>query len=325
MVANWETPRNRASRPRQVEPRTEEAFQSTTWEGIIEWNVRRRVAGGLHSTSSESTHSGPPTTPIGSIPRGSIVVRAPHVAHPSRGTVPSTRTSVGVHHAESSQAGALRSYSPQSPEALADVARSTVPRRTSAHAVGGAFSREGPHISKRIEGGGSARRGRRGRGGGRRTRPRTEGASEADAGIEEEAEDIDEPSEEEEDIVTRWRRAPRVSQIKFPTEEEFQKGFIWRPSFQFDDAFDNIRHVQNVETNHRCLSQRRVRDMYKRLGEPDASLVSPLTLRPFAYLVVETNEENEIRYREVPFKRVDAIKEFEGAFLAHGNLVPGDT
>ena len=99
-----------------------------------------------------------------------------------------------------------------------------------------------------------------------------------DGGIEEEAEDIDEPLEEEKDIGTRWRRAPRVSQIKFPIEEEFQKGFIWGPSFQFDAAFDNIRHVQNVETNHRCLSQHRVRDMYKRLGKPDASFVSPLTL-----------------------------------------------
>src|SRR5450759_3879123 len=30
VVANWETPRSRASQPRLVEPRTEEAFQSTT-------------------------------------------------------------------------------------------------------------------------------------------------------------------------------------------------------------------------------------------------------------------------------------------------------
>ena len=79
-----------------------------------------------------------------------------------------------------------------------------------------------------------------------------------------------------------------------------------------------------METNHRCLSQRRVRDMYKQLGGPDASLVSPLTLRPFAYLVAETNEEDKIRYRKVPFGRTDAIKQFEGAFLAHGNLVSGD-
>ena len=107
---------------------------------------------------------------------------------------------------------------------------------------------------------------------------RKERTSQADGGIEEEAEDIDEPSEEEEDTGTRWRMAPKVSQIKFPTKKEFQKGFIWGPSFQFDADFDNIRHVLNVETNHRCLSQRRVRNMYKRLGGPDASLVSPLTL-----------------------------------------------
>ena len=82
--------------------------------------------------------------------------------------------------------------------------------------------------------------------------------------------------------------------------------------------------MQNVETNHRCLSQCRVRDMYKRLGRPDASLVLPLTLQSFAYLVAETDEENEIRYREVPFGRADVIKQFEGAFLVHGNLVSGD-
>jgi hypothetical protein len=123
---------------------------------------------------------------------------------------------------------------------------------------------------------------------------------------------------------TGRRRAPRATQVKFPTEEEFQKGYIWRPSFQFDAAFDNIRPVQNVETNHRCLSQQRVRNMYKRLGGPDASLVSPLTLQSIAYLVAERDEDNETRYREVPFGRADAIRQFDGAFFTHGNLVFGD-
>ena len=109
-----------------MEPRTEEAFQITVGEGIIERNVRRRVAEGLHSTSLERMHSAPLTTPTGSIPRGSVVVRAPRIARPSRGTVPSTGTSVGVHHAESSSVEALQSSSPQSPEALANVARATV-------------------------------------------------------------------------------------------------------------------------------------------------------------------------------------------------------
>jgi hypothetical protein len=63
------------------------------------------------------------------------VVRAPHVAAPSRSTVVPTGTSVGAHHVESSRAGALRSSSVQSPAVYADVARTTVPRRTSAHAV----------------------------------------------------------------------------------------------------------------------------------------------------------------------------------------------
>jgi hypothetical protein len=120
------------------------------------------------------------------------------------------------------------------------------------------------------------------------------------------------------------RKASKATQVKFPTEEEFQKEYIWGPSFQFDVAFDNIRPVQNVETNHCCLSQRRVRDIYKRLGGPDASLVSLLILRPIAYLVAKRDEENETRYIEVPFGRADAIWQFDGAFLIHGNLVSGD-
>jgi hypothetical protein len=94
--------------------------------------------------------------------------------------------------------------------------------------------------------------------------------------------------------------------------------------FQFDVAFDNIHPVQHVETNYRYLSQRWVKDMYKRLGGPDASLVSPLILRPIAYLVAKRDEENEMRYMEVPFGRADAIRQFDGAFLTHGNLVSGD-
>ena len=53
--------------------------------------------------------------------------------------------------------------------------------------------------------------------------------------------------------------------------------------------------MQNVEANHHCLSQRQVKDMYKQLGRSDASLVSPLILRPIAYLVAERDVENKIR------------------------------
>jgi hypothetical protein len=113
-------------------------LQSTAVEGIIERSVRRRVATGLQSTSSERTHSGPSPTPAGSTPGGSVVVRTARVALPSRNTVAITGTSVGTHHAESSRAEALRSSSTQSPTAHADVARATVPQRTSTHVVGGA-------------------------------------------------------------------------------------------------------------------------------------------------------------------------------------------
>ena len=64
--------------------------------------------------------------------------------------------------------------------------------------------------------------------------------------------------------------------------------------------------------------------MYKQLGKPNGSMVSLLTLRPIAYLVAERNEENKMRYKEVPFGRADAIRQFDGAFLTHGNLVSSD-
>jgi hypothetical protein len=42
VVANWETPRNRAPRPRPIEATTEGALQSRATEGVIERSVRRR-------------------------------------------------------------------------------------------------------------------------------------------------------------------------------------------------------------------------------------------------------------------------------------------
>jgi hypothetical protein len=165
VVVNWETPRSRVPCPRPTEATTKGALQSMVAEGIIEWSVRRRVATGLQSTSSELTHSRPLPTPAGSTPGGSVVVRAPRIALPSRSTVALTGTSVGAHHAESSRTGALQSSSAQSPTAHADVARAIIPERTSAHAVGGSSAGQGPQTSGRTERGrstGGRRRGRRG-------------------------------------------------------------------------------------------------------------------------------------------------------------------
>jgi hypothetical protein len=65
LVVNWKTPRSRAPRPRPTEATAEGALQSTATAGVIERRVRRRVATGLRSTSSERTNSGPPPTPAG--------------------------------------------------------------------------------------------------------------------------------------------------------------------------------------------------------------------------------------------------------------------
>ena len=113
--------------------------------------MRRRILKGLQSTSSKCMQSGPPPTPARSIPRGNVVVRAPHVALPLRSTVAPIGTSVGAYHAESSRAGALWSSSAESLVAHANVARAIVLRRTSTHAVGGAFGGQRPQISGRTE------------------------------------------------------------------------------------------------------------------------------------------------------------------------------
>jgi hypothetical protein len=110
---------------------------------------------------------------------------------------------------------------------------------------------------------------------------------------EEEVEDIDQSSNEEDNTAIVRERATRGPQVTFPTEEEFQAGYIWGHDAFFDALIDNIRAVKNVETNHNCLSQQRVREMYRRLAGNEASLVTPLTLRPIAYIVEEVGPENE--------------------------------
>jgi hypothetical protein len=87
---------------------------------------------------------------------------------------------------------------------------------------------------------------------------------------EEEAEDIDQSSDEEDNTATMKERAARGQQVKFPTEEEY----IWGRDAMFDASIDNIHAV----TNHRCLSQQWVREMYRQLAGNEASLVTPLTL-----------------------------------------------
>jgi hypothetical protein len=73
-------------------------------------------------------------------------------------------------------------------------------------------------------------------------------------------------------------KAPRGLQVKFPTGDEFQGGYIWGHDFFFEASIENICSVQNADTNHHILSQQRVTEMYKRLEGHEASLVMPLIL-----------------------------------------------
>jgi hypothetical protein len=46
-----------------------------------------------------------------------------------------------------------------------------------------------------------------------------------------EAEDINDASDKDESTAVVRDRAPRGLQVKFPTEDEFQGGYIWRHDF----------------------------------------------------------------------------------------------
>jgi hypothetical protein len=80
--------------------------------------------------------------------------------------------------------------------------------------------------------------------------------------------------------------------------------------------------VKNVETNNRFLLQQRVREMYRRLAGNEASLVTPLILRPIAYIVEEVGPENKTRRRAVPFQATNTVKVFEVAYLQNATIIP---
>jgi hypothetical protein len=58
-----------------------------------------------------------------------------------------------------------------------------------------------------------------------------------------------------------------------------------------------------------------VKEIYMRLAENEASLITPLTLRSIAYIVDEVGPNDERQRREVPFLASHTMKEFETAYL----------
>ena len=140
-----------------------------------------------------------------------------------------------------------------------------------------------------------------------------------------EAEDIDDALDEDESTTIVRGRAPRDPQVKFPTEDEFQGGYIWGQDLYFEASIENIRSVQNVDTNHRILSQRRVIEMYRQLEGHEASLVTPLTLQSIAYIIEDIGPDNERRQREVFFGAHCEQMEFEAAYLQNASAVSSRT
>ena len=143
------------------------------------------------------------------------------------------------------------------------------------------------------------------------------------AGAEDEADDIDDASSEEEIVEDARRGMTRRRRLVFPKEDELWAGYIWGADAIFNVQVQNIRAVENPETNHRVLTGTRVMDMYRRLRGKDKELISPLTLRPIRYIVEGTGSHGESRRREVPFSEDNAVREFEAAYLHYAEAVSG--
>jgi hypothetical protein len=203
--------------------------------------------------------------------------------------------------AETSHTVAMRSTSSQSPAVQAELASATLRQGTSTQSPASVSIIECLRTTRGTQAEASVSRTRIIGACTQQSLPCRERTLQVQGMNEEEAEDIDQSSDEEDNTTIMRERAVRGPQVKFPTEEEFEAGYIWGHDAMFDTLIDNIRAVKHVEKNHRCLSQQWIREMYQRMARNEASLVTPLTLRPIAYIMEEVGPKNERRRREVPF------------------------
>jgi hypothetical protein len=238
VVVNWEPSQNRAPRHREA---TEGEVESRATLGVLDRHVRRRIGAGRYSTSIEGIESGPLPTPVGSTPAGVRETRTVRTVPLPRGRVPVLVHSIDAIHAESSLVGALRTASTTSPFEFEDAPRDPTPQVRAAHTQGPASAGQRRRTQRRTDRGASTAGARGARGRGRRARPITDHTSDVEGMTEEEAEDIDEGSDEEENTGARRRRKlPKASKVKIPTEE---KGYVWRQGCEFDAIIENIRPV----------------------------------------------------------------------------------
>lgn len=137
-------------------------------------------------------------------------------------------------------------------------------------------------------------------------------------------------NDSQENAMDEAEAPPEVSNLlklkaPVPTSEEIAKGSIWG-NIVFDAHIDRVVAVKNVETNHRVLSQKRVRDVYQHLKDPEyKTRISRLVLRPIKYIVFTSTDNGSEERHEVPFSEIGAAREFERAFLAHGRAHLGGT
>lgn len=138
-----------------------------------------------------------------------------------------------------------------------------------------------------------------------------------------EREDIDEPSNDEGCPQVQRPEVSKGPVVTFPSDDDIRAGYLWGMEAIFHAPIDHIRNVENVETNHRCLTEKRVREMYQRIRGKDEALISHLTLRPIAYLVEVIDSNGEMHKKEIPFAIENATNVFDAVWEQHQTSDPG--
>jgi hypothetical protein len=77
----------------------------------------------------------------------------------------------------------------------------------------------------------------------RQSLPRRERTAQVHGLNEQEAEDIDQSSDEEDNTAIRREKAPRGPRVTFSTEDEFHAGYIWGHDAYFQALIDHIHPV----------------------------------------------------------------------------------
>jgi len=107
-------------------------------------------------------------------------------------------------------------------------------------------------------------------------------------------------------------------------EHQILDRYFWKQDAVFNVKIDNIRVVQNLETNYQVFTKKRVLRMYAQLREKDWGQVGALILRPMMYIMETKVLNGENLKKKVVFYKEGATKQFDATFLQYANAPYGE-